>query len=603
MNPLDYAKVKQVFAKAIELNVEEREAFVLRECGGDSVVHQEVLSLLSHHQDGSILESSEEDPGPVERSSSDRPEPFLVSSEMWGENRQILRRRLVIVAVAMAILSLVSILRLLVMPEQDRMAAQESGYAARVFAAVFSLVIAGWLSWTKQLGVRQLRLAELLLVGGICFLEIVVYVGWMRALAIEQDLATAISVNDWHYIAWTMIIFVYGVFMPNTWQRAASVLIPLAGFPLFVTWLVNVTNPDVEQMVAQSHLGERWLVPIVAACIAIYAAHIIHGANVIASQARKLAQYRLVRLIGEGGMGSVYEAEHLLLKRNCAVKLIRSDKSSEQRVLRRFQREVRATARLTHPHTIEVYDYGKTKDEVFFFAMELLPGMNLRDLVRQHGPLPPERAVHFLIDVCDALTEAHGSDMIHRDIKPANIFASQRGGIHDFTKLLDFGVVREIKVDASLSLTSKMVAGTPSFMSPEQASMPLAIDARSDLYSLGAVGYYLLSGRPPFVAATPTQVMLMLVEREPDQLSVHRSDVPSDLESVVMRCLQTRPEERFQNAGELRQALELCECAGSWTRQRAADWWAENQPDLERTDDSNPDLWIVAETEQIDRNA
>ncbi len=512
MTPTEYAKVKEVFARATQLNADQREAFLQQECGADSTTYREVKSLLSHHQDKSILKPEEPRVSSIEVATPSRIDPFLVLSDVWEENQHVLRRRLVIIAVLMAILSAVSMLRL---PTNDD---REWGYGVRILAIVVSLTLAWWLHRSSKVSIRGLRIAELVVVGNICFLEVAVYIRWMRALAREEDVATAVSVNDWHYIAWAMVIFVYGVFMPNTWRRAASVLIPMATIPAVVAFVFNAFYPNVAAILGQSLLGQRFLTPYVAAGIAIYAAHTGHGARVVASTARQLAQYKLLRLIGEGGMGRVYEAEHLLLKRACAVKLILPERSSEVRMLRRFQREVRATARLTHPNTIEVYDYGETKDGVFFFAMELLPGMNLRDLVKVAGPLPAERAVHFLIDVCDALTEAHDANLIHRDIKPANIFASQRGGLYDFTKLLDFGVVREIKVDASMSITSKMVAGTPSFMSPEQATSPLSIDARSDLYSVGAVGYSLLAGRPPFVAPTPMQVMLDLVEQTPEPI-------------------------------------------------------------------------------------
>ena len=261
-----------------------------------------------------------------------------------------------------------------------------------------------------------------------------------------------------------------------------------------------------------------------------------------------------------------------------------------------FEREVRTTARLTHPHTIEVYDYGKTKDGVFFFAMEMLPGMNLRDLVKVAGPLPPARAVHFLIDVCEALTEAHEAGMIHRDIKPANVFASQRGGIDDFTKLLDFGVVREVKVDKGMTTTSRMVAGTPAYMSPEQATTPLTIDARSDLYSVGAIAYYLLCGVAPFTGPTPLQVMLSVVNDPPTPMNTHRTSIPADLESIVMRCLAKDPQQRFPSARILADELMRCECAGRWTRQDAAEWWRAHRVEVAGSPVPNGDTLVAEET-------
>jgi serine/threonine-protein kinase len=199
-----------------------------------------------------------------------------------------------------------------------------------------------------------------------------------------------------------------------------------------------------------------------------------------------------------------------------------------------------------------------------------------------------------LIDVCQALTEAHDAGMIHRDIKPANIFASQRGGIYDFTKLLDFGVVREIKVDANLSLSSKMVAGTPSYMSPEQAARPDQIDSRTDIYSLGAVAYFLLTGRPPFVGKTPMQVMLAQVNQPPEVPSMYRAGIPLDLESVVMRCLAKDVSERISSAAELRSELEQCGCAGTWTQADAVTWWRESAIQTAKSLESEADTIVVA---------
>jgi serine/threonine-protein kinase len=404
-----------------------------------------------------------------------------------------------------------------------------------------------------------------------------------------------ISLNGWHYLAWTMLIIVYGVFMPNTWKRAASILIPLSMIPLAAAVVLRSICPPFADILDRNQSGQPFLAPLAAAGIAIYAAHKFQDARAIASEVRRLGQYRLTRLIGDGGMGQVYEAEHLLLKRPCAVKYIRPDRSGDARLLRRFEREVQATAKLTHPHTIEVYDYGKTKEGMFYFVMEYLPGMNLQELVRSAGPLPPARAVHFLVQVCDALTEAHGARLIHRDIKPANIFASQRGGIYDFTKLLDFGVVRES--EASMSLSGKMVAGTPSYMSPEQATRPEAIDARSDLYSVGSVGYFLLCGRPPFVASSPMQVMQSVVEQTPDPLSVHRPDVPPDLQAVLMRCLAKDPQDRFPSARILCEELQKCQCSVEWTRADAEAWWQSHDAIASAHDQPMGDTRVTDETE------
>src|SRR5262249_41007788 len=201
-----------------------------------------------------------------------------------------------------------------------------------------------------------------------------------------------------------------------------------------------------------------------------------------------------------GGMGEVYRAEHLLLRRPCAIKLIRPERAGDLQNLRRFEREVQAMATLTNWHTVEVYDYGHAADGTFYYVMELLPGLTLDQLVRQYGPLPPARAVHLLRQVCVALREAHAVGLIHRDIKPSNVIVGERGGLPDVAKLLDFGLVRSVGLSPSGERVTQTgsVVGTPSYMSPEQASDSPEVDVRSDFYSLGAVAYFLLTGRPPF---------------------------------------------------------------------------------------------------------
>ena len=236
---------------------------------------------------------------------------------------------------------------------------------------------------------------------------------------------------------------------------------------------------------------------------------IIGGLRREAFEARQLGQYRLTRRIGAGGMGEVYLAEHQLLKRPCVVKLIRPDKSGDPKNVARFQREVRATAKLSHWNTVEIFDYGSTADGTFYYVMEYLPGMSLGEIVERFGPMSPERVIYLLEQACDALSEAHAAGLIHRDIKPANIFAAKRGGVYDVAKLLDFGLVKPLVDDEPIHLTIEgAIAGSPLFMSPEQAVGDSQPDARSDIYALGAVGYYLLTGRPPFQSDKAIKVML-----------------------------------------------------------------------------------------------
>ena len=234
-------------------------------------------------------------------------------------------------------------------------------------------------------------------------------------------------------------------------------------------------------------------------------------------KARQLGQYQLVEKIGEGGMGIVYKAHHALLRRETAIKLLTPDKADAVSI-QRFEREVRLTCRLTHPNTIQVYDYGHTPEGIFYYAMEYLDGLNLGELVVRYGPQPEGRVVNLLIQVCESLAEAHALGLIHRDIKPGNIFVTDRGGVPDMVKVLDFGLVRTVVSmdDAALNTDdSEAFVGTPNYMSPEAVETSANTDARSDLYAVGAVGYYLLTGQGPFDGETTAEICRKRLEEKP----------------------------------------------------------------------------------------
>jgi serine/threonine-protein kinase len=267
-----------------------------------------------------------------------------------------------------------------------------------------------------------------------------------------------------------------------------------------------------------------------------------------------------------------------MMKRPVAIKLIRPGKAADKQALARFEREVRATAKLSHWNSIEIFDYGRTEDGTFYYVMEYLPGLSLHDLVEKHGPLPPERAVHLLMQTCEALSEAHSQGLVHRDIKPGNIFSASRGGYHDVAKLLDFGLAKPMSADnVPVQLTQDgSITGSPLYMSPEQALGDHEPDERCDIYSLGAVAYFLLTGRPPFEGDRPIKVILAHAHDQVVPPSRHRVDLPHDLEQIVLRCLAKNPEDRFSSAMALRQSLAECVSAGRWTHGDAAKWWQAN---------------------------
>jgi serine/threonine-protein kinase len=323
-----------------------------------------------------------------------------------------------------------------------------------------------------------------------------------------------------------------------------------------------------------------WLFSFDAMILLLLAVGSTFGARTISrlrrqvAEARQLGQYRLRRRIGAGGMGTVYLAEHQLLKRPCALKLIRPEDTADPKALERFEREVQLTATLSHPNTVEIYDYGRAEDGTYYYVMEYLPGMSLADLVEQHGPLPPGRVVYLLRQVCLALREAHAAGLIHRDVKPSNIFAARRGGMDDVAKLLDFGLVQPAASTPAAHLSGEgQILGTPLFMSPEQARGGRELDERSDIYSLGAVAYHLLTGRPPFNQGGGIGVMIAHTHDPVPPPSLIRAGIPDDLERVVLQCLAKAPADRFADAGGLERALGECTCAGDWGPEQAARWW------------------------------
>jgi serine/threonine-protein kinase len=386
---------------------------------------------------------------------------------------------------------------------------------------------------------------------------------------------------------WLILIFTYAMFIPNTWRRALVVTSLMGLGPLLSILLAWGNSADVSVLIEETtdfhHVFlETVMAMVFAVAIATFGVMVIRALRTQAFAAQQLGQYRLKRLLGRGGMGEVYLAEHVMLKRPCALKLIRPEKAGDPATLARFEKEVQSTARLTHWNSVEIFDYGSTGDGTFYYVMEYLPGMSFDQIVDMHGPLPAERVIHLLAQACDALDEAHSQGMIHRDIKPGNLFAAKRGGAYDVTKVLDFGLVRSLDQENDQRLTQDgMVTGSPLYMSPEQARGD-QIDGRSDIYALGCVAYFLLTGRPVFDETRPIKLVLAHAQQPVVMPSLLRSDIPSDLESIVLRCLEKLPEDRFPDVSALREALLECRAARQWTRDAALDWWQSHGCPIKR---------------------
>jgi serine/threonine-protein kinase len=376
---------------------------------------------------------------------------------------------------------------------------------------------------------------------------------------------------------WLLLIFTYGMFIPNASRRAGVVIGGLALAPLLLAVGMKLEYPQVAGVLTVVGMMQQLLVLFIAAVAAVVGTHLINAMRREVFEAKQLGQYRLVTRLGAGAMGEVYLAEHRMLKRPCAIKVIHPGQAGEPHVLARFEREVRMTAQLSHWNTVEIFDYGRTDDGTLFYVMEYLPGLSLEELVERHGPQPAGRVIHLLRQACQALREAHEVGLIHRDIKPGNIFAAQRGGLHDVVKLLDFGLVKLVSESPSARLSREGgISGTPLFMSPEQARGLGDLDGRSDIYSLGAVAYALVTGRPPFEGSNPMDVIIAHVHDEVVRPSQHQPDVPADLERVILRCLAKSPEDRFQNVDALEQAFGECAAAGQWTERHASLWWHDH---------------------------
>jgi eukaryotic-like serine/threonine-protein kinase len=434
-------------------------------------------------------------------------------------------------------------------------------------------------SWNPTL--HQLRVTEVaLFVSVVVFFMAAQYVLMRRALRVDDPTLLRTSVKS--SVLWILaIIFTYAIFIPNHWRRAAMVVVPMALAPVVVPWILGFMHPEFYEIAIRAanfeQVSEHGLFLLLGAFTAIYGTHIINTLRIEAYEARLVNQYRLGRRLGGGGMGEVYLAEHQLLKRPCAIKLIRSELAGNPRVFARFEREVRETARLSHWNTIEIFDYGRNDDGSFYYVMEYLPGLSLADLVERYGPIHPGRVIYLLTQACDALREAHDAGLIHRDIKPANLMAAYRGGHSDVAKLLDFGLVKTLSENSPVHVSQEgTVLGSPLYMAPEQIMRNQPPDRRTDIYGLGAVAYFMLTGRAPFIADNAMAVMIAHARDPVTPPSQVRPDVPADLERVVLRCLAKNPDDRYPDTGSLAEALESCADALNWSPEIATAWWRAN---------------------------
>ncbi|MET0388844.1 MAG: serine/threonine-protein kinase [Polyangiales bacterium] len=396
--------------------------------------------------------------------------------------------------------------------------------------------------------------------------------------------------QPWGFFAGTLSVFhtvaARAVVIPSTPRRtlvvsALSFLFLAVSAQLMpITQVVGIEPPS-ELSVRVLRLVGPLMWSVTGSALATLASSVIYGLRVEVVKAQQLGQYTLERKIGAGGMGEVYRAKHALLRRPTAIKLMTGQVSESQ--LRRFEQEVQLTASLTHPNTISIYDFGRTPDGRFYYVMELLEGLTLQQVVARDGAQPASRVVHVLRQACDALQEAHEAGLIHRDIKPDNVFLCQLGGVCDVVKVLDFGLVKQLNpsLDTTKSNINTLI-GTPQYLSPEAIAAPERVDARSDLYALGAVAYFMLTGTPVFDGRSVVEVCSMHLHTAPEPLSTRTSQViPSELEALVLDCLAKDPSARPASAEAMATRLQRM-AAAPWTREDAKRWWqtpaVTNQP-------------------------
>jgi eukaryotic-like serine/threonine-protein kinase len=387
-------------------------------------------------------------------------------------------------------------------------------------------------------------------------------------------------------VSWNaIVILVASMILPATPMRMLGASLIAASMDPLGVWTAHLRG-------AASTSIARTLVLFMpnyaCAIIAMLPSRVLYRMGNQLRHARDMGSYRLVELLGRGGMGEVWRAEHRLLARDAAIKIVRpellgaSTEADAKSMLRRFEREAQATAALTSPHTIQVFDFGATDDHSFYYVMELLAGRDLDSLVKEFGPVPARRALYLLRQACHSIADAHARGLIHRDVTPANIYVCRMGRDYDFVKVLDFGLVKVNTPTEQHTLTGAHVTtGTPAFMAPEAIVDQDAVDERADVYALGCVAYFLLTGQLVFQADTPMKMFLQHLQAQPVPPS-HRTEmpIPAELDALVLACLEKDPDRRPQDAEQLLEMLDRCHVRENWDNAAARAWWEKHLLDL-----------------------
>src|SRR5215510_12622428 len=489
-------------------------------------------------------------------------------------------RRLRIVALLYAFVFFMSdpLRAILFSEERALFLASPIRWAPSTISIAVALLVAA-VTWNRRIAV------EIVLTLGLVF-EVAASFG--IAAAQYLDASRYAVAPPWAGLSWVAVWMAsFTVIVPSPPRRAlAAALASAASVPLMVGFVIamNLTSLRISGFRFFMFLVLPYLLVVL---IAYVGARVVYNLGTELNRARELGSYQLVKRLGEGGMGEVWQAKHRFLARPVAIKLMRPEvlggSNVERQSLRlRFEREAQATASMRSPHTIELYDFGVANDGAFYYVMEFLDGFDLQALVDRFGPIPPERAVHLLKQVCHSLAEAHADGLIHRDIKPANVYVCRHGREVDFVKVLDFGLVKSqneaFGSDAMLS-REHSVGGTPSFMAPEQVLGDRPLDGRSDIYAVGCVAYWLVTGNLVFTGRTPMETMLQHAQATPKPPS-QRTELPisGTFDELIMACLEKNPDHRPPTAEFLAARLTTVETMNAWTSEHARNWWDRHHP-------------------------
>lgn len=485
------------------------------------------------------------------------------------------RSRLAVVAAFLALFHLVFVVAKLFGPTSGPAASSDAPIWSLVLRSAVAALTFALLRSRLPLSRHQVRFAEGVLFGFEMLVLLTAQYLSTVDLIDRRDLVDAVAVQKNGVIRALFLMICYGVVIPRTPAEAARGTMTIAAALILCHGMV-LHHADTLHLVRDDLANHQIVMAnalflIMGGAIATLAAWLLRGRRDSDDGPGRIGPYRLLRKLAAGGTGDVYLAEHDVLERPCALKLLRHEGTE---TADRFEREMRAAASLSHPNLIAIFDGGHTADGTPFFTMEYFPGLSVADLVRDGGPLPAARAVYLGRQVCAALAELDRAGFIHRDLSPANVFVSCLTGAGDVAKLLDFGSVGGPAAAADRAPAADGgIAGTPEYVAPEQAVAGAPIDGRADLYALGALLHFMVTGAPPFPRATAADALRAHIEAPLPSLSDRGADVPADVEAVIRRCLAKRPLDRYPDAHAVATALATCACAGGWDASRAEAWW------------------------------